>query len=334
MLLHERWFTQDWKFPVHFEMAFTPVTWIPLGTALAITGVVLLIWRAHGRRAIVPGPIELGMSWEKYEQLLTWMPLVIGVHTAVALLVSGIGLHLFVPNLTLPENLLGALLGLSQIGIALSLIYGALTRVAAVALAALWLAGAVVFGPVRLVEHSLILGIAFFLFVTGRGALSFDMSLDRLHRPIARLVPYAAPVLRVLTGLSIVVVAFTEKLWNVPMGLAFLAEHHFNFFPALGLPAVGDREFLLLAGTVELTLGLLLMSGAFVRLLILVLWVPFNLTLPLLGWRELIGHLPIYGIMGFLLVWGESRSAPEDALMRGIAKRTDSPAAVRETASR
>lgn len=334
MLLHERWFTQDWKFPVQFEAAFTPVTWIPLGTALAVTGVALVVWRAHGRRAVVPGPIELGMSQDKYEQLLTWMPLVIGVHTAVTLLVSGIGLRLFVPNLSLPENLLGAVLGLAQIGIALSLIYGALTRVAAVALAATWLAGAVFFGPLRLLEHSLILGVAFFLFATGRGALSFDMSLDRLHRPIERLVPYAVPVLRVLTGLSIVVVAFTEKLWNVPMGLAFLAEHHFNFFPALGVTAIGDREFLLLAGTVELTLGMLLMSGAFVRLLIFVLWVPFNLTLPLLGWRELIGHLPIYGIMGLLLIWGESRSEPEQALVGGIAERTDSPGPSREHSSR
>ena len=319
MLLHERWFTEDQKFPVQFDMMLTSRTWIPLGVALGIAALAVVVWRARGRRAFVPGPIELGMKWENYQDLLSWMPLVIGVHTAVTLLVSGIGLRLFVPNLDLPENLLGALLGLVEIAVALSLIYGALTRFGALALAGAWLAGAIWFGPVRLLEHALFLGIAFFLFAAGRGPLAFDMSLERLHRPVERLMPYAVPVLRVLTGLSIVVVALTEKLWNLPMGLAFLAEHPFNFFPALGLSAIGDPEFLLIAGTVELTFGLLLMSGVFVRLIILALWLPFNLTLPLLGWTELVGHLPIYGIMGLLLIWGEENPGSDQAMMDGVA---------------
>jgi len=325
VLLHERWFTEDWKFPVQWDLMLTPTTWIPLAVALGITAVVMVLWKARGRRDFVPGPIQLGMKWENYQDLLSWMPLVIGVHTAVTLLVSGIGLRLLVPNLILPENFLGALLGFLEIAVALSLMYGALTRWGAVALALVWLSGAVVFGPVRLFEHALFLGIAFFLYVTGRGPLAFDMALERLHRPVEGLMPYAVPVLRILTGVSIVVVAFTEKLWNVPMGLAFLAEHHFNFFPALGIATIGDKEFLLIAGTVELTFGLLLMSGTFVRLLILALWVPFNLTLPLLGWRELIGHLPIYGIMGLLLIWGEERPETQEALVRGVGEGSRVP---------
>ncbi len=173
MLLHERWFTEDWKFPVQWDALLTPVIWVPLGIALGITAAAVLLWRAHGRRPLVPGPIELGMKWEKYQDLLSWMPLVIGVHTAVTLLVSGIGLRLLVPNLHLPENFLGALLGFLEIAIALSLMYGALTRFGAFALAVVWLTGAVLFGPVRLLEHALFLGIAFFLFVTGRGPLAF-----------------------------------------------------------------------------------------------------------------------------------------------------------------
>ncbi len=325
VLLHERWFTEDWKFPVQWDAAFTAATWVALGIALVVTAVALVLWKARRRRDFVPGPIQLGMKWENYQDLLSWMPLVIGVHTAVTLLVSGIGLRLLVPNLALPENFLGALLGFLEIAVALSLMYGALTRWGAVALALAWLVGAVVFGPVRLLEHALFLGIAFFLYVTGRGPLAFDMALERLHRPVERLMPYAVPTLRILTGVSIVVVAFTEKLWNLPMGLAFLAEHHFNFFPALGMSAIGDKEFLLIAGTVELTFGLLLMSGAFVRLLILALWVPFNLTLPLLGWRELIGHLPIYGIMGLLLIWGQERPETQEALVQSVGDRARMP---------
>ena len=249
------------------------------------------------------------------------MPLIIGVHTAVLLLVSGVELQLFVPNLELPWHFVGGAIALAEIVIALSFLYGALTRVGALFLAAIWLTGAVLFGPLLLLEHVLFLGIAFFLFATGRGPLAIDMTMQRLHKPIEKLMPFAVPVLRILTGTSIVVLAFTEKLWNVPMGLAFLAAHPFNFLPALGFGGVTDLDFLIIAGTVELTFGLLLASGAFVRLTILVLWVPFNLSVPFLGWRELVGHLPIYGIMALLLIWGEQKPEKDVAFVKGVDRK-------------
>lgn len=322
LLLHERWFTEG-RFPIHFEEALTSRTLIPVAIALSVTAVATLLWRLRGRRQLIPGPIEIGMTWNNYQNLLSWMPMIIGVHTAVLLMVSGIELQLFVPNLRLPWHIIGGAIGLAEIVIALSFLYGALTRFGAILLAVIWLAGAVLFGPLLLLEHLLFLGIAFFLFATGRGPLAIDMTLQLLHKPAHRLMPYAVPVLRALTGASIVVLAFTEKLWNVPLGLEFLASHRFNFFPALGLHGITDRDFLLIAGTVELTFGLLLASGAFVRLTILILWVPFNLTLPFLGWRELVGHLPIYGIMALLLIWGEQKPETEAAFVQGVQNKDD-----------
>jgi len=75
------------------------------------------------------------------------------------------------------------------------------------------------------------------------------------------------------------------------------------------------------------------MSGVFVRLLILALWLPFNLTIPLLGWPELVGHLPIYGIMGLLLIWGEERPESDRALVEGISERADSVPGTRSKAA-
>jgi hypothetical protein len=258
------------------------------------------------------------MPWDNYVRLLTWVPLVIGVHMGVTLLVSGVSRQLFVPNLELPVNLLGGVLGMVEIAIALGFIYGALARPAAAALGLLWLVGMLVFGPVRLIEHTEIPGIAFFLFATGRGPLAFDMALDRLNKPVSSLIPYAVPVLRVALGIGLTVVAFTEKLWNIPMGLAFLADHHFNFFPYIGMPGIDDTKFLLIAGTVELLVGLMLIAGTYVRLIIIVTLIPFNLTLPFLGWRELVGHLPTYGILALLLLWGDERPGEEGALVRAL----------------
>lgn len=317
MILHERWFTDELKFPVQFETWSSSNSLVPIAIAAGITIAATLIWRARGRHSVVPGPIALGMPWENYVRLLTWVPLVIGVHMGVTLLVSGVNRQLFIPNLVLPVNLLGGVLGMIEIAIALSFIYGALARPAAAALGATWLFGMFVFGPLRLIEHTEIFGIAFFLFATGRGPLAFDMALDRLNKPLATLIPFAVPVLRVSLGIGLVVVAFTEKIWNIPMGLAFLAEHHFNFLPYIGI-GIDDTKFLLIAGTVELLMGMMLIAGVYVRLVIIITLIPFNLTLPFMGWRELVGHLPTYGILALLLLWGDERPGEKGALVRAL----------------
>lgn len=319
MILHERWFTDEAQFPVQFDRWSEPESWIPSAIAVGIAALVFAVWRATGRRSPIPGPVQLGMTWENYEKVLSWVPLVIGLHMGVTLLVSGVTRQLFVPNLELPVNLLGGVLGLAEIAIGLSFVYGVLARPAAAALGLLWLAGVFLFGPLRLIEHAEIPGVAFFLFVTGRGPLAFDMAIERLHRPIPALIPYVVPVLRASAAIGIVVVAFTEKLWNLPMGLAFLAEHHFNFFPAMGLSGIDNTTFLIIAGTVELTIGLILLSGAYVRLVILATLIPFNLTLPFLGWRELVGHLTLYGIFALLLLWGHERPPEQGALTSALS---------------
>ena len=50
--------------------------------------------------------------------------------------------------------------------------------------------------------------------------------------------------------------------------------------------------------------GLLLISGALPQAIVLIAGIPFNATLFFFGETELVGHLPIYGAMLLLLVWG------------------------------
>jgi hypothetical protein len=313
MILHERWFVDRPNIPIDSTLAGSAAhTWIPLAIALGVTATAVVVWRAVRHRRIVRRTMELGVEPSVYDELIAWTPVVIGLHTAVLLIVSGISRQLFVPNMPLPANLFGAALGLAQIAIALSFFYGGLTRIFSVLLAAIWLIGAFLFGPVLLLEHVFLLGIAWFVYASGRGPLSVDMIMRGTHLEARPVDARAVTVLRILTGASLAVLAFTEKLWNVPLAAAFLENHDFNFLPALGFD-VSTETFVLMAGTVELTLGVLLMSGAFLRLVIVLLWLPFNLTLPLLGWRELVGHLPIYGIMALLLVYGDQYSRKEVA---------------------
>ena len=327
MLLHERWFTADPGAPLRLDMALEPGAVAAVGSALAATTVLAVGYRLTGRRPLLPGPLRLGADRRLLAVLYGLTPLVLCLHVAVPLIVSGLQRQLFVPNLRFggggpaDVSLFGLAASLTQIGVALALFYGAFTRVAAGALALLWLAGAAWFGPVYLLEQSVFLGIAMAVFILGRGPFAVDALLGhRLSRPIESQIAVALPALRIGTGLSLAVLAFSEKLWNLPLALEFLERYPLNFTAALGLP-MSDAAFIYAAGAVELTAGLLLLTNTYVRFGIFVLWFPFNLTLPLFGWQELVGHLPVYGAMAMLAVWGNGSEADVAALSRGIAQR-------------
>ncbi len=53
-------------------------------------------------------------------------------------------------------------------------------------------------------------------------------------------------------------------------------------------------------------IGFFLAFGIFPRTIIVAAWGIINLTLTIFSWVELVGHLPIYGIMAILLVWAPS----------------------------
>jgi uncharacterized membrane protein YphA (DoxX/SURF4 family) len=324
---HQRWFHPDGGRAFDPASVTDPASLAAVTFALVATAVVYLLWRRSGQRSLIPGPETLA-DHERQAVLLGVVPLVLALHVAIPLLVSGLQLQLFVPNLSFAapgpvrlRSALGALVALGEIAVGLALVYGLLTRLAALLLALLWLVGAAVFGPFLLVEQALFLGMAAFFLVTGRAAFSVDAALGwPLGGPLVRLAPYAIPALRVSAGVGLAAVALGEKVWNVSYGESFLAAYPLNVLAAVGLP-VSDRAFILLAGVVELTAGLLLVSGAFVREAILVLWLPFNLTLAIFGWRELVGHLPIYGAMAVLLVWGAGDPRLPAALRRGLVQR-------------
>lgn len=328
-LLHERWFIDSAPFPLTWAGVTEPGALAAAGIAAAIAAAAAFL--AHRRRAEpdpVPGPLTLGASERSLAILYGSLPALLAVHLAVTLVVSGINVELFAPNLVLREpgavplqSSFAAVAAVLQIGVALALFYGAFTRPAALALVALWAAGVVHFGPVLMLEQAIVAGIALTLAITGRGPFAVDALLSaRRGRPRLRRLDQAITPLRLGTGISLAALAFTEKLWNLPLGLAFLERYPVNFLPAIGMP-VDDRTFLLAAGTVELLAGLLLITNSYVRLGIVVLWLPFNLTLAAFGWRELVGHLPIYGAMAVLAIWGQGSPADVRALRRGLSQR-------------
>jgi len=167
------------------------------------------------------------------------------------------------------------------------------------------------------------LGFAAFFFLAGRGPVSIDRLLLPRLEPSPRLMKLAIPALQAGMGLSLICVAFTEKFANLPLAAAFLERYPLNFTAALGIP-MSNELFILCAGSVELLIGLWILFGIFPREIILIAWIPINLTVSIFNWTELIGHLPIYGTLAVLLIW----SPGSDNLALWLHGLRDGPLAI------
>lgn len=300
---HEKWFHETGSYGLRWDLLFRPVPLAFIGAVLVVTLLAWLFWRQRGERGFVPGPENLGATDERRSALYGLIPAILGIHVAVPLLVGGVQGQLFSPNNQITGIWVYAV-GLAQTGIALAIFYGALTRIAAAALGLLWLAGVFLVGLEPMLDSTMYLGFAAFFFLAGRGPVSIDRLIVPLLEPSARLMEKAVLALRVGLGLSLVVVAFTEKFANIPLASSFLERYPLNFTHALGIP-MSNETFILCAGAVELLVGLWILFGIFPREIILIAWVPINLTLTIFNWTELIGHLPIYGTLAVLLIWSK-----------------------------
>jgi hypothetical protein len=276
---------------------------IVIGVALVTLGAAA-VWRARGNRDFLPGPEAFGATPTGRTQFYSYVPMILALHVVVPLLVFGLEGQLFSPNNLLP----GASkywVGLLQITVALSFFYGGLTRLGAVLLAATWFRGIFVLGLEPMLENSHYLGFAAFFFLAGRGPLSIDRLLFPKLEPSNDLMVRAVPALRVGVGVSLIMVAFSEKLANIPLALKFLKEYPLNFSQVFGIP-LSDETFVLCCGAVELLVGLFILFGLFPRTIIVIAWLPFNLTLTIFNWVELVGHLPFYGALAVLLIYTTS----------------------------
>ncbi|HEV3474280.1 MAG TPA: hypothetical protein VG602_02830 [Actinomycetota bacterium] len=294
---HQSWFTParppfDWSFTAE------PATLATIAAAVAAAG----LWRLSARR--LPSP-ELGIL-RPLGRLAPWVPRLLAVHAGVSLLAQAARGTYLAPNMVLPENAFGSALAIAEGVLGVWLITGFRIRGAAGVLAASGPVGMLGYGILPILERVDLLGVALFLAVLPPG----DARWGAASAEPGRVAP-ALLALRVLVGSSLVVLAFSEKLARPALAVSFLERYPaFNLFRAVGLD-FGAEAFIRLAGGIELFFGLLIISGALPQLAVLVAGVPFNATLFFLGTEELIGHLPLYGAMLALLVYGsDPRSAP------------------------
>ena len=300
LIAHETWFVGgpgnlDWSF------AGQPLTLALLGAAVLATLLVRVLNRTRS-----------GFDVPSLGRMAAFMPFAIRLHLAVSLVgLLSLGFYLS-PAMALQPDIVGILLGAVMAVVAVGLATGFHARWAAALLVIAGPLGMLEFGVSPVLQRIDVLGLALFVVLAGPGRWSADYELGHA----ADLDPVAAAralwALRMAAGVALIVVAFVEKLANPDLALAFLAERpELNAAQAVGI-AMSDQEFIRLAGAIEVLFGLLLISGALPQAIVLIAGVPFNATLWFFGSVELVGHLPVYGAMLVILVFGshpELRSA-------------------------
>jgi hypothetical protein len=301
-LAHETWFLHD---PENYDWGFLVET-----TTLVLLSAALLVTLAV--RVVNHFWDGVNVGW--LAAIAPYVPFAIRLHLAVSLVgLLSLGFYLS-PAMDLQTDVAGIALGVVMALVAIGMATGYKTRAAAWLLIAAGPLGMLEFGVDPVLQRIDVLGLAAFIIIAGPGRWSADVERgaerDRFL-PGARLeerdvdaMALAILALRVAAGSALIIVAMYEKLINPQLALDFLQEHpDLQVAYQLDLP-LSDIEFVRIAGAIEVLFGLLLISGALPQVIILIAGIPFNATLWFFGINELVGHLPIYGAMLAILVFG------------------------------
>ena len=291
--LHETWFVHD---PAAYPLDWTAMTRPTVVAGVTAAGLLALAWRGVGRRLPVPELPPLA----RLGRLAAWAPRLLALHLGVSLVLLAWRRAVLDPGIGVPTGWLGTALLLPEVFAGVLLVAGRQTQWSAGAVAS---AGPVVLamsGPTALLSCLVLLGIAvFLLLLPPRPGLAGRAVLDHERLRLATLA------LRVGAAGTLITLAVVEKLANPAMAHAMLVQK-----PVLDLLSpfgISSDRFALIAGCTEVLFGLLVLSGALPQVVALVAAIPFSATLLVFGGTELIGHLPVYGILLCLLLLGSRR---------------------------
>jgi len=309
---HETWFDHG-AYPTDWGFAAEKLTLTMLVAAVLVTVVVRLTAR------VVPG-----VDVPVLGRLAPFMPFAIRIHLAVSMVgLLSLGYYLS-PAMDLRANATGIALGAVMGLVAITMATGWHARWGALLLIAAGPLGMAEFGFWAVLQRIDLLGLAIYVLAAGPGRWSADVETGRAAEPTVLDHARAIWALRMAAGVALIVVAFAEKLATPELAVQFLADHpELNVAQQVGL-GMSDLEFARLAGGIEVLFGLLLISGALPQACILIAGIPFNATLWFFGANELMGHLPIYGAMLALLVYGSDpqlRPAVSALLPSGVSLR-------------
>lgn len=221
--------------------------------------------------------------------------------TGLSLLMSAYSGVIFAPHLQASAGL-GDFLILLEAVIGLLFIANFHIFAATILLLILFISVMFVYGVVPALEYLNILGIACCLQL-------FHFHPVKLR---TQLKAYSIASLRVLTGIAVITLGFSEKLLNPELGEFFVSAYQWNFMANLGMESFTDQLFVFSAGVMEVVFGIILVLGTTTRINILVVsgfMLASNITFFASreyseALTEIFGHLPIIATAMILIFFG------------------------------
>ncbi len=289
-LAHVKWFAGD---DLGTEIAgLNSSEWLVVVVSIAIG--ILLMYLVNK----LMNPLDLSLD-KRMKSLSDWVPTIVRYSTALLIIFNFWKGYLLAPNFDFNDGAVSLLINAVLIAVALLLVFGAYTRTAGAALLILFgLSALILRDPLQLFEHLEYVGLGLFLMLSSSGKFSVQPRLSDPLESLASRSWLATPLLKTFAGLSLVVLAFSEKLANMTLSNEFLLQYNWNFLSSFG---VSDRNFIIAAGIIEVLLGLTLILNLASRLGTLALLCVMLATAILLGPEEIFGHM--FAVAVVAAVW-------------------------------
>jgi uncharacterized membrane protein YphA (DoxX/SURF4 family) len=257
-LAHGKWLVPDYETIVATQHGSTPFytfaspeVWVWVGICIVVVLVARLL---HNR---VPEWRSLAHLANTHKPLLDHAgQFILGVFLVATALFWNVAI---LPSEPVTTPLLSTL-KYAQVLIGLAFIFHLAPRYAAIGLLILSLTVTISAGFEAVLENVILFSLALYFYlkhshVTGMWVVAKKYSVD---------------IVRIGTGISLIVLACTEKLLYPELGLAFLAAHDWNFMQPL-FPWFTNELFVLSTGFAELLFGVVFIFGYMTRLTTMVI---------------------------------------------------------------
>lgn len=290
-LAHVRWFATE-KTPIKaYSLSDSPVLiWIGISILLIAIGIYL------EKKIKVPNYFH--KFTEKYAPYVLSMA---SIGFGLSFLIFSYNGFIFAPNLL--ANGSTDLLIIIQALAGLMILLGIYERVGGLLLIILFILGINRFGFLEMIDALEIVGFALYAIIVGRPKFKI-IDIELFGKLRHKIHPYGLALLRVGTGLNLIILGFSEKILAPSLTADFLSTHSWNFMQKIGFESFTNYWFAFSAGSVEVMFGIFFLLGLVTRITTLTLAVFLVTTLVLLGPIELIGHLPHFSMAIVLFILG------------------------------
>lgn len=205
-----------------------------------------------------------------------------------------------------------------QVVIGLMYIFNIKPRLASVGLMLFCLNLIFSIGFVVFLENILLFSLAIYFFIAN----------SKEDSKVFHLKKHAVEIVRVGTGISLITLAFTEKLLYPELSLNFLEVHNWNFMQSM-FPWFTDNLFVLSTGFAEMIFGILFIFGYITRVTTVLIAIFFGLSVTTMliqfgAWE--VEDLVVYSAATLFIFYGHGRTKffhlmwPNGVLQKSILK--------------